>query len=332
MKKSTDTLSRQWTMLKRIPSHPAWISTGELHQYLDNEGHDIDLRTIQRDLDRLSIQFPLTSEKRGRTNYWQWGRNAYALEIPSMTPSTALVFQFVEQYLEPMLPRSTFELIRPYLKRSAEVLQSTDFQGWRKNVRMLKHGPKLIPPTVSENVRDVVYAALLESKRFTTDYQSRLEKKAKKYDVNPLGLVIKEGTTYLVCTLWDYHDLKQLALHRMKSAKLLDTSAERINGFDLDTYIYHGDNFAYPLSSERLELKFRMDAGTAIHLSESKLTRNQTITTIDENWVEITATVPDSRELRWWLLSFGNFIEVLEPKSLREEFASIAKSLHERYS
>jgi len=42
------------------------------------------------------------------------------------------------------------------------------------------------------------------------------------YTVNPLGLVMRDGTTYLVCTLLDYTDIRQLAMHRMGSAQLLD--------------------------------------------------------------------------------------------------------------
>jgi len=332
MKKTTYTLSRQWTMLRRIPKHPSWISTKKLHQYLENEGHDIDIRTTQRDLDRLSNEFPLYSEKQGRANCWQWAKGAPALEIPSMTSTPALVFHLVEQYLNPMLPRSTLALIKPYLDRATEVMKSTKFHGWRKNVRMLNQGPRLIPPQVSTDVRDVVYTALLEKKRFEACYRPRASECPVDYTVNPLGLVIKDSISYLVCTLWDYKDFKQLALHRIQSASLIDTASVRVRGFDLDTYIYHGASFAYPLSSGQLKLKFRMKSGAAFHLYESKLSKDQAIKKLNDDFVQITATVADSSEIRWWLLGFGDQVEVLRPKSLREEFAGIAKNLHDHYS
>jgi hypothetical protein len=37
------------------------------------------------------------------------------------------------------------------------------------------------------------------------------------YKINPLGIVTKEGMTYLVCTLWDYTDIRQLAVHRIQA-------------------------------------------------------------------------------------------------------------------
>ena len=42
--------------------------------------------------------------------------------------------------------------------------------------------------------------------------------------------------------------------------------------------------------------------------------------------------VQDTCQLRWWLLGFGDQVEVLEPEHLRAEFAEIARSLHDMYS
>jgi len=38
-----------------------------------------------------------------------------------------------------------------------------------------------------------------------------------------------------------------------------------------------------------------------------------------------------SLKLRWWLRSFGDTVEVLEPKSLRDEFARTNRKLAVRY-
>jgi len=332
MKKATETLSRQWVMLQRVPAYPRRISTTELHQYLQKEGHEIDIRTTQRDLDRLSSDFPLFSEKQGRVNYWQWAKGAHAFEVPSMTPASALVFTLVEQYLRPLLPQSTMELIQPYLGRAADVMRTTRFQGWRKNVRLLGRGPRLISPKIRPGVRDVVYTALMERSRFNVKYSRRYEKKAIEYSVNPLGLVIKEGISYVVCTLRDYDDLKQLALHRIQSASLDDEPAKRIKGFDLDTYIEKESGFAYLISKDQLKLKARFENDAAFHLQESRLSTDQELKQVDKDSVLLTATVPDSSEIRWWLLGFGDQVEVLEPKKLRNEFAKIAENLHGHYS
>ena len=45
----------------------------------------------------------------------------------------------------------------------------------------------------------------------------------------------------------------------------------------------------------------------------------------------IHATVQDSWELRWWILSQGAGIEVLEPMALREEIAQSLRDACKRY-
>ena len=45
----------------------------------------------------------------------------------------------------------------------------------------------------------------------------------------------------------------------------------------------------------------------------------------------VTATVPDTSQLRWWLLGFGGEVEVLKPGSLRRKIADAARAMARRY-
>jgi predicted DNA-binding transcriptional regulator YafY len=42
--------------------------------------------------------------------------------------------------------------------------------------------------------------------------------------------------------------------------------------------------------------------------------------------------VLDTLQLRWWLLGFGDQVEVVAPKSLRQEFAETARNMAGYYS
>jgi predicted DNA-binding transcriptional regulator YafY len=329
----TDALVRQWLMLQRIPAHPSRISTKEIHGYLTAEGYDVNVRTVQRDLDQLSSFFPLTCYEEGRAKLWHWAKGAQAFQIPSMTQETALVLKLVEQYLQPLLPGSILQLLQPYMAKASEVLKATRFRGWRKNVRMLVRGPRLIPPSVNDSVREVVYSALLEGTRFNVEYCPR--SKGGEWvlrEVNPLGLVVKDGITYLVATLWEYDDVLHLALHRMRSAEPLDRARRTVKGFDMSEYIETQANFAYPVSDKLLKLKVRFDSVAAHHLRESRLSQDQEIKDRKDGDVMLTATVPDNSEIRWWLLGFGDQVEVLAPAKLRQEFAQVAANLHSCYT
>jgi predicted DNA-binding transcriptional regulator YafY len=75
-----------------------------------------------------------------------------------------------------------------------------------------------------------------------------------------------------------------------------------------------------------------MAADVAFHLRESPLGQKQKIGPEEDGFVRIDATVPDTSQLRWWLLGFGDQVEVLEPEHLRDEFAQIARSMADMYS
>ncbi|HGM7185618.1 hypothetical protein [Pseudomonas aeruginosa] len=65
MSEAKDTLLRQLTLLRLIPEYPRYISSHTLHEKLHDRGYRVELRTVQRDLNRLSAPFSLTSSKKG---------------------------------------------------------------------------------------------------------------------------------------------------------------------------------------------------------------------------------------------------------------------------
>ncbi len=167
----------------------------------------------------------------------------------------------------------------------------------------------------------------LREKRARVSYCKNLVQTDKEYEINPLGLIVRDRVSYLICTMGNFTDLRQLALHRMQSAELLDTLATCPEGFDLDAYIRQGE-MGFP-TGDALALHVAFTPTAAIQVRECPLSADQTVTEgeTEEDDTLITATVPDSMELRWWLLSFGDEAEVLEPPELRVWFREVAGNL-----
>lgn len=331
MRESVDTLSRQWMMLERLPRYPRRIRVREMLESLAAEGVDITPRTVQRDLERLSERFPISSETEGRANFWFWTDADRVLEIPTMGPATALAFHLARPHLEPQLPPGILEILAPYFSRATEVLHGTALERWPERVLTIGCGPALTPPEVRTEVQEVVYGALLDEHRFEVDYHSREQGDTRRYAVNPLGLVIREGVFYLVCTLWDYEDVRHLALHRMASAVLLEERTSHPPGFDLQAYVHKQFEFAYPLAPAPIRLRALFDPDAAFHLGERTLSKDQRLTERPDGWVLVEATVPDTQELRWWLLGFGDGVKVVGPEGLRGEMVAVATGMARAY-
>jgi predicted DNA-binding transcriptional regulator YafY len=104
----------------------------------------------------------------------------------------------------------------------------------------------------------------------------------------------------------------------VQHAEVLDASVIVPTGFDLDLYIQEGE-FAYPVG-EPMRLEAVFSHGADFHLHDTPLSADQVLTELDHERVLLRATVENTAELRWWLLGFGELVEVLAPADLREEF------------
>ncbi|TLS75121.1 WYL domain-containing protein [Mariprofundus erugo] len=324
---------RQWHMLRLVPRHPAKRDTSEIKARLADEGFEVTPRTIQRDLMAFSSVFPLACDDRSKPFGWSWMADGNVMDIPGMDSHTALAFFLADRYLEPMLPRETIHHLQPHFDKAGQVLDAipTDSgaPSWRDKVRVLRRGQFLSAPVVARDVQNEIYDALLLNRRVRFTYKARHHGESKAYEVSPLGLVLKDAVIYLICTCWDYTDIRLMTLHRMSDAIKTDIPVTLPDGFSLDAYIASGGlDFA---EGGEINLKARVDADVAYHLGERPLHPDQRLVELDGGEWLLEASVQDTGELRWWLLGFGDRIEVVEPEPLRQDFSAIAKSMAAKY-
>lgn len=331
--KTNDTLIRHWRMLREIPRYPRRISTADLQQRLAAAGFDTTIRTIQRDLIKLSASLPLVSDD-SKPQGWSFEANTLQMDLPTLEPQAALIFHLAELHLQPLLPASTLKYLSPWFRTATGVLdnQGNGLSGWRKKVRVLSPGQPQKPPAINSDIQAIVTQSLLLGRRLDILYRPRTANyEEKRYEANPLGLVVRDQVIYLICTLRDYNDIRQLVLNRIAEAQLLETPARQIKDFDIDHYIAQGE-FDWPLeTSKTIRLVARFDRIVASTFIERPLDPAQIVEDIDDNTVQLTATVLDTKEIRRWLMDFGAHAEVISPKSLRDEMKAIIRDMSQRY-
>jgi hypothetical protein len=160
MSRSEETIYRQWVMLAHIPRYPRKVSVLDLTSVLHAEGYTVDKRTIQRDLNKLSVSFPLSCDTEGRKNYWFWSEDAAVVDLPGMEPVTALAFDMAESYLQPLLSKATLDLLSPYFRRAKEVLEthtSSSLNAWTEKVKVIEQGPPLQKPTIQSEIQNMIF-------------------------------------------------------------------------------------------------------------------------------------------------------------------------------
>ncbi|MGL6072369.1 helix-turn-helix transcriptional regulator, partial [Craterilacuibacter sp.] len=174
---------------------------------------------------------------------------------------------------------------------------------WPNQVRLLPKGQPLLPPPIDPAVQDAVYQALLAGRQLQVSYRPREATETKSYPVHPLALVVRNQVSYLVCTLRDYPQIRQLLLHRMLSAQLLSDPATPQPDFDLDSYIAAG-NFGFSHGG-MVRLHAVFDASAVLTLAETPLSEDQTLSPQADGTILLSACVNDTGELDTWLHGFG---------------------------
>lgn len=328
----SNTLLRQMAMLHSIPRYPHKIHVSTLLSKLQASGFETTARTIQRDLNTLSTTIPLTSDE-GNPQGWSWLEEAVQLDLPALEPQAALTFQLVERYMQSLLPASTLAYLQPWFATAEAVLnqQSTSITSWPNKIRVLPRGVQLQAPTIAPQVQSLIYQSLSQEQRVHISYLSRASKELKDYTISPLALVVRDKVIYVLCTMKDYTDIRQLALHRICSAEPTSQAINRPKDFDVDAYIASGA-FGILDSDRNLKLVANFSANAAAHLYETPISIDQQLQSQEDGSVKLTATVKDTLEICWWLLAFGDQVEVLGPAKLRKKMSEMVKRMSEKYA
>jgi predicted DNA-binding transcriptional regulator YafY len=330
----SETLLRQFECLKFL-SRDRKKSATEIHRHLEDRGHKVSRRTIERDLQMLSTPFGLVSDERNKPFGWKYADSVSVSLFPGLSETEALSFLMLKQFSKRLLPTSIAEDLDPYFKNagrklSDEVSQSA-VRKWPHKVRIVDPNQPLLRPEIAPQVQQEVYAALFRGKQISITYLPAGKKDPREYSpVNLLGLVEHGPVLYLVVTFLEYADIRILALHRIQSATMLESNTRHPANFDLDTYIASGA-FGFGGDAQEIKLEVHFFNGAGLHLLETPLSLDQSERKIDGTTLAITASVFNTRRLHWWLLGFGADVEVVGPAHLREDVRQSLAVASSRY-
>mgnify|MGYP000930795848 CR=1 FL=1 len=336
MAKNQDSLIRQWHMLRMVPRYPHKIAVRDIQYKLELAGLNVTVRTVQRDLIELSEVFPLTVDDREKPFGWSWQKDAKVFDLPGLSVAEAVTLVMAEQHLTQLMPSSLLDQLAPHFRaahdRLANEHQPHLGRKWLDKIRTVQPTQPLMPPTIDPEVQKVVSEAVLQERQIEIRYRNKGRTEAGLLTVHPLALVQRGNTLYLYGRLFDYSNSVILAVHRIESASMLEDFVVPPNDFDLDDRVAKGVwSFG---NGEQIELKCRFFDGKGEHLKETPLSDDQQVEQVpdDHNSIIVTATVLDNPQLRWWILGFGDGVEVLEPNTLRLEFVRTASSLQHLYA
>ena len=87
----------------------------------------------------------------------------------------------------------------------------------------------------------------------------------------------------------------------------------------------------FAMSDEKISITLKFSSFAGGHLIETPISKSQKIKKTKDNYYLVSDEVIDDSELRWWIRAFGDEVEVIKPKSLRDEFKLMAKRMEKKY-
>jgi predicted DNA-binding transcriptional regulator YafY len=329
---STNTTLRHLTMLNQLPVYPGQgITAKSMHKNLIDDGFDVSKRTVERDLRKLEGALKIESqEDAGQLLWYQLPQQKKVLNAAA--PFDALMMVLSHHALKHALPESLHWKVSENLdKAKAVVSNHQKVSKLERKVHVISDGYPLIVNEFSDPwgktvVREAVYQSVIEESQLTITYCYDHCDSLLSMELNPLGIIVRGQTHYLVATHTNNPEEPHLfLLHRIKSAKVGFMDSELPTSFNLAAYFANNPT-GYVLKNESMEVTLKVKGYASDVLKRHALGKDQFIKVLDKYWSEVTFTTHPTYDLIAWILRYAADVECIQPLFLR---AKIKKALQQ---
>lgn len=125
--------------------------------------------------------------------------------------------------------------------------------------------------------------------------------------------------------------MRTYKVERIRSATLTTDRYEIPDEFDPDAWLANSWGIWSPDSTPPVRIRLRFEADIAHRVREAVWHRSQELAELPDGRIELAVTVNGIVEIRPWILSWGERVEVLEPAELRDSVAASVRAAAERY-
>ena len=226
-------------------------------------------------------------------------------------------------------------------ERLIEKLVGLGNKYFHAKVKHVSHLPKLIH---SDNKQvllnlDVLNDAIEQERKVRFTYNSygkdfQLHPRRKEpYIVNPYQMVANQGRYYLLCSYDTSNRLSHYRLDYMTKLEMLDAKVEPIDQMEDFVQGYslpkHMEEHIYMFSGSSVQVKMRVREVNRDALIDW-FGKGFRIVQEDADGL-IVSVVCNELAMKYWALQYGQYAEILEPESLRDEIREVVDCMASFY-
>ena len=308
-----------------LTSDESALSITEIAERLNEEGYEINRKTVERDIEEISGDHPLSETDSNPRRFYFDGEFKLNFELVFNENQLQTIILALES-LKQMSPK----VLKGFCSDVETTLITKLPRALAKEFEHLKSISNAAPTVLGEGadidqgVWQVVLLSLRKGKVFECQYNSPEEVRhsARKRSFAPLKLHFA-GAPYLYVYDCENDEIKMLRISRIQSANMKETpvNKKRAKEIKLD-HVFGG----YGKGAEKvIDYEVTCTRPLAMKFKEQKIHSSQKIEVLKGGLFEITFTLNDSLEVVRMLAQYGEFIKKIGPESVEKKVKEIWK-------
>ena len=301
-----------------------------VRQFLDELG--VSLATFKRDLeymrDRLNAPIVWDRDANGyRFELAQGAGTRYELPGLWFSPTEAQALLTLEHLIESLNPSILGPHLEPLKARLTALLSTGDHSAdeVRRRIRVIPFGTR----RHDAQHFSVVASALLTRRRLRITYFNRTRDETTEREVSPQRLVYYRANWYVDTFDHLRDDLRSFSVDAIRAAEVLEAKAREVSEARLDEVLASGYGIFSGAKVQWAMLRFTPER--ARYVAQEEWHPKQKAKWLPDGSYQLEVPYASEKELAMDILRHGAEVEVMAPRSLREDIARRLKDAAGRY-
>ncbi len=299
---------------------------GEVSQERLADNFKVSRRTISRDVANLMEVFPLTSRWNNRQKHYTF-MDGHQLPQFTFTLAESMALQLAKQVGQRLSSISYLSAAASSVDQILNLLPDN----YR---RQLEEAQKVIAFRKEElTLTDQQLEWVALARQAASDYRclelvylTTETSQINQRVIQPYVIMPESSTVRLIAYCQLRQDFREFLFNRIKSLTLLEESFQRQSSFDVHRYMLGSQIKDQPVNAI---LVIKSPLIHWIQQDPPPGLIKQTLLTKDKFSLEVDTE--GRKELIYWILKYGQLVEVIEPKSLRADVVSELKETLKKY-
>ena len=181
------------------------------------------------------------------------------------------------------------------------------------------------PTALLDQTFTVLQKAIVDKRRVSIEYYSFFEGKIVNVELCPYHLMYNHRAWYVLGFSSLHNSVRTFKLNRIRDLKTLDKCFTGGEDFDLHNYL--GRAWSMIPEGKTYNVSLRFLPKVAENVAEVQWHSTQKASRNGDGSVDLEFRVDGLGEIIWWILGYGDQVQVLAPKALRLKVLETARNM-----